>query len=138
PAGTVASLFAEQVRRAPDATAVVCDEVELSYADLEVRANRLAHRLIRLGVRSEDRVGVLLDRSAAQVIAVLAVVKAGGAYLPLDLRAPADRMRLVLAEAGVSVLLTDAAWEPTAHTVHSGHDLVVGADAPPDGSTDPP
>jgi len=99
PSGTVSSLFAEQVRRTPQAVAVVTDDVSLSYAELDARANRLAHLLIRLGVGPEGRVGVLVERSAELVVAVLGVVKAGGAYLPVDVRAPVERMRLVLAQA---------------------------------------
>ncbi|MGH4020308.1 MAG: amino acid adenylation domain-containing protein, partial [Pseudonocardiaceae bacterium] len=128
PAGTVSSLFAEQVRRTPQHTAVVCDECALSYSELDGRANRLAHRLVGLGVRLEDRVGVLAERSVELVVAVLAIVKAGGAYLPLDIRAPADRMRLVLAEAGASVLITDRVWRTTAESVHAGRVLVVNDD----------
>ncbi|MGH4018511.1 MAG: amino acid adenylation domain-containing protein, partial [Pseudonocardiaceae bacterium] len=129
PSGTVSSLFAEQVRCTPEDTAVVCGEVELSYSELDARANRLAHRLVGLGVRPEGRVGVLVDRSVELVVAVLGVVKAGGAYLPVDVRAPVERMRLVLAEAGASVLLTDRAWEPTARAAHGGQCVVVDAEA---------
>nr|QEO73980.1 AMP-dependent synthetase and ligase [uncultured bacterium] len=128
PAGTVPERFAAQVRQAPDAVAVVAGEVSLTYAELDARANGLAHRLIGLGVRPEDRVGVLMDRSAEQVVAVLAVAKAGGAYLPVDVRAPAERMRLVLAQASTAVLLTDGQWEPIAQAVHTGHLVVVDAE----------
>ncbi|WP_425444405.1 amino acid adenylation domain-containing protein [Saccharothrix carnea] len=127
PEGTVASLFAEQADRAPDATAVVADGVSLTYAELEVRANRLAHRLVDLGVRPEHCVGVLLERSADLVVAVLAVTKAGGAYLPLDVRAPAERMRLMLDQARTTVLLTDERWRGTASEVHAGHVVLVDA-----------
>ncbi|MCA1681713.1 MAG: amino acid adenylation domain-containing protein, partial [Actinobacteria bacterium] len=130
PAGTVASLFAEQVGRSPHATAVVTDEVSLSYAELDARANRLAHRLVRFGVQPECSVGLLMERSVDLVVAELAVVKAGGAYLPLDVRAPAPRMRLLLAEAGASVLLTDHLWQATAQEIHGGHTILVDADAP--------
>ena len=139
PAGTVAGLFAAQVRRAPGAAALVADGIELSYAELDARANALAHRLVALGVGVEDRVGVLVERSPDLVVAVLAVVKAGGAYVPIDVRAPAERMRLVLAEAGASVLLTDRTWEPTGATVHSGPVVVVGGESSPGSlSTEPP
>ncbi|MFD9739332.1 amino acid adenylation domain-containing protein [Umezawaea sp. NPDC059074] len=122
---TVVGLFAEQADRTPDAIAVVAGGTSLSYSDLDARANRMAHRLIALGVRPEDRVGLLLRRSADLVVAVLAVLKAGGAYLPLDLRAPADRMRLVLAQAGATVLLTDIEWESTAREAHDDHVVVL-------------
>ena len=124
-AGTVGSLFADQVRQAPEAVAVTCGAVELSYAELDTAAARLARRLIELGVRAEDRVGVLAERSAELVVAVLAVVKAGAAYLPLDVRAPAERMRRVLAEAGAAVVLTDRTWGHAARAAHRGHVAVV-------------
>ena len=130
PAGTVPGLFAVQARRTPDATAVACGAAGLTYRELAERSDRLAAHLIRLGVRAEDRVGLLMERSVEQVVAILAVLKAGGAYLPLDTRAPVDRMRLVLAEAGAGVVITDEDWAPIAREVHSGH-LVVGEDGPP-------
>ncbi len=125
PAGTVASLFAEQVRRTPDAVAVTGDGIALGYAELDARANRMAHLLIALGVRPEDRVGVLMERSVELVVAVLGVSKAGGAYLPLDVRAPAERMRLVLEQAGATVLVADRSWERPARRVHSGQTVVL-------------
>ncbi|HEY9417978.1 MAG TPA: amino acid adenylation domain-containing protein, partial [Pseudonocardia sp.] len=124
PAGTVASLFADQVLRTPDQTAVVFGEVELSYAELDARANRVAGRLVQLGVRPEDRVGLLMNRSVDSVIAVLAAVKTGACYVPVDLRAPLERVRLVFGEADVSVVLTDRTWQSTAASVHGG-ELVV-------------
>ncbi|WP_370937945.1 non-ribosomal peptide synthase/polyketide synthase [Amycolatopsis sp. cg13] len=122
-AGTVPELFDRCAEQSPDAPAVVCGDTSLSYAELQARANRLARHLIRRGVRPEERVGVLLDRSANLVVAVLAILKAGAAYLPLDLRAPADRLRRVL--DGVSLVLTDDTWHDTAVTVHKGTSLVV-------------
>ena len=128
PVGTVASLFAEQVQRTPDATAVVTNDVTLSYGELDERANRLAHRLVRLGVGPECPVGLLVERSVDLVVAELAVVKAGGAYVPLDVRAPVSRMRFLLAETTASVLLTDRMWEARAREVHGGDLIVVDAD----------
>ncbi|HKN56036.1 MAG TPA: amino acid adenylation domain-containing protein, partial [Amycolatopsis sp.] len=127
PAGTVPGLFDAQAARQPGAAAVTCGEVRLTYRELQRKADGLAARLVRLGVRPEDRVGVLMDRSADLVVAVLAILKSGGAYLPVDLRAPADRMRLIL--GGTSILVTDDRWYETATTVHSGQTLVV-ADEP--------
>ncbi|QMV12148.1 non-ribosomal peptide synthetase [Streptomyces lincolnensis] len=91
----------------PDATAVVHGERSISYRELSRRANRLAHRLLSLGVRPEDRVAVLVSRSDDLIVALLAVLKAGGAYVGLDPRAPAARTRRILAETGAAVLLTD-------------------------------
>ncbi|MFD1148473.1 AMP-binding protein, partial [Saccharothrix hoggarensis] len=127
-APTIVDLFAEQVRGTPDGVAVVAQGVECSYAELDARADRLARRLLRLGVRPEQCVGVLADRSADLVAALLAVVRAGGAYVPLDTRAPAGRMTAVLTGAGVSVLVTDRAWRATAERVHGGHLVVIEDD----------
>jgi amino acid adenylation domain-containing protein/non-ribosomal peptide synthase protein (TIGR01720 family) len=126
PPATVSSLFTEQASRTPQATALTSDAGSLSYAELDSRANQLAHRLIHLGVRAEDLVGVLMERSIDVVVAELAVVKAGGAYVPVDVRAPVDRMRAML--AGVSVLLVDQRWESTAADVYSGHCIAVDGD----------
>jgi amino acid adenylation domain-containing protein/non-ribosomal peptide synthase protein (TIGR01720 family) len=127
PAATVTDVFAEQLSRSATAVAVVCGEQELTYAQLDAAAGRLAARLAGLGMSAEDRVGILAERSAELVIAVLAVVKAGGAYLPLDVRAPADRMRLVMAEADARIVLTDQTWESPARDIHQGHTVVVDA-----------
>ncbi|HEU5476173.1 MAG TPA: non-ribosomal peptide synthase/polyketide synthase [Actinophytocola sp.] len=138
PAGTVAELFAERVRRNPDATALIADEESLTYAELNAQANRLAHLLIRLGARPEHAVGLLMERSVDLVVAELAIVKAGGAYVPLDVRAPAGRMRTLLRETGASVLLTDRAWQSVAHEIHSGHVVSADGDQLPAGpDTDP-
>lgn len=114
PEGTVAELFAAQVRRTPDATALDAGDTRLTYRELDARTDALARRLAGLGVRPETPVGVLMDRSAALVVAQLALVKAGGVYVPLDGRAPRERLRQVLAETTAGLVLTDAAWEETA------------------------
>ncbi|GLY50357.1 non-ribosomal peptide synthetase [Lentzea sp. NBRC 102530] len=128
---TVVGLFAEQVRRTPGAVAVLTDDGELTYAELDARSDRLAGSLLRLGVRPEQPVGVLVERSAGLVAGVLAVLKAGGAYVPLDARAPDERMVTVLAEAGVSVLLTDETWKGVAERVHGGPVLLVDDEGDP-------
>ncbi|HXL87715.1 MAG TPA: amino acid adenylation domain-containing protein, partial [Streptosporangiaceae bacterium] len=143
--GLIGELFAAQAARTPHAPAVIFDGGQLRYAELEAAANRLAGRLAGLGVGREDRVGVLAERSAEQVIAVLAVVKAGAAYLPLDTRAPAERMRLLLAEAGARAVLCDQAWHDTAAGLGQGRSLLVdaaelltgGPAAPPPVTADP-
>ncbi|PSL53321.1 non-ribosomal peptide synthase protein (TIGR01720 family)/amino acid adenylation domain-containing protein [Saccharothrix carnea] len=127
PAATIADAFAEWVERTPGETAAVAGEVVLTYAELDARANRIAHRLIRLGTRVEDPVALLVERSVDLVVAELAVVKAGGAYVPLDARAPAERLRVLLADTGARVVLTDRAWQATAADVHDGHVLVLDA-----------
>ncbi|RSS72244.1 non-ribosomal peptide synthetase, partial [Streptomyces sp. WAC06614] len=105
----VTALFADMVAWAPATEAVVSDEGTLSYWDLDARANRLAHRLIAAGVRPEDRVALLMERSPDLVAALLGVLKAGGAYVPLDPRFPQARMRHILAETGATVLVADSA-----------------------------
>ncbi|MGI5499875.1 non-ribosomal peptide synthase/polyketide synthase [Lentzea sp. CA-135723] len=133
--GTIPGLFAAQASRMPGAPAVIEGDVVLTYADLDSRANGLAHRLIDLGVAPEDPVGLLVERSGGLVVAELAVAKAGGAYLPLDGRAPAARLRKVLSTSGVGVVVTDPANEALARSVHNGQVVVLG-DADP-GAADP-
>jgi len=125
---TLPELFQAQVVRAPDAPAVITAVTSLSYAELDARANRLAHRLMRLGIGTEYPVALLMEHSVDLVVAELAVVKAGGAYLPLDVRAPASRMRLLLAETAASVVLTDRRWEVRAREIHPREIILVDAD----------
>src|SRR5262249_8522815 len=99
-------LFEEQAALIPDDIAVVCQQEEVSYRELNVRANVLAHHLIGLGVGPETRVGVLMKRSVEMIVALLGVLKAGAAYLPIDPSAPPERIDFMLADAGVCVLLT--------------------------------
>jgi amino acid adenylation domain-containing protein/non-ribosomal peptide synthase protein (TIGR01720 family) len=122
---TITEVFAGQVRRCPEAPAVACGDKVLSYAGLDAAASRLAGQLARAGVRPEQPVAILMSRSAGLVVAELAIVRSGGAYLPLDVRAPAGRMRAVLAEAGATVLLTDAQWQDVARQAHDGELLVL-------------
>ncbi|MDI4099876.1 AMP-binding protein, partial [Pseudomonas aeruginosa] len=83
---------AERARMAPDAVAVIFDEEKLTYAELDNRANRLAHALIARGVGPEVRVAIAMQRSAEIMVAFLAVLKAGGAYVPLDIEYPRERL----------------------------------------------
>ncbi|HTQ79061.1 MAG TPA: amino acid adenylation domain-containing protein, partial [Thermoanaerobaculia bacterium] len=103
---SVLPLFAEVVERQPGAPAVLWEGGELAYEELERRANRLAHRLRALGVGLETVVGLALANGADFTTAVLAVWKAGGAYLPLDPRLPAERLSLLLADSGAAVVIT--------------------------------
>ncbi|HEU0300184.1 MAG TPA: condensation domain-containing protein, partial [Longimicrobium sp.] len=107
PADTcIHELFEAQVERTPDAVAVVFEEQELTYRELNERANRLAHFLVGRGVGPDVRVGVCLERTHEMVVSLLGVLKAGGAYVPLDPGYPAERLAFTLADSGVAVLLT--------------------------------
>ena len=99
-------LFEAQVERTPDAVAVLFAEQQLSYGELNRRANQLAHYLRRLGVGPEVLVGVLLERSVEMIVALLGILKAGGAFVPLDPSYPQERIAFMLADAGVGALLT--------------------------------
>ena len=99
-------LFEEQAERTPEAVAVVCDEEQLSYGEVNERANRLAHYLRQKGVGPEVPVGLLLERSAGMIISVLAVLKAGGYYVPLDPSSPAERLSFMLADVGMPLVIT--------------------------------
>jgi amino acid adenylation domain-containing protein len=99
-----------RARDRPRATALVLGETRLTYAELNARSNRLAHRLIALGVRPEACVGIVAERSIEMVVALLAVMKAGGAYVPLDPELPAERLEQMIRDAAVQVLLTQERW----------------------------
>ncbi len=103
---SIQGVFEEQVRRTPDAVAVVTEGDQLTYAELNRHANRLAHHLAGFGVRAGTAVGVYMERSVDIVIAQLAVLKSGGVYVPLDPEYPLQRLSLLAADAGISVLLT--------------------------------
>jgi amino acid adenylation domain-containing protein len=104
--------FEAQVERTPGAAALVFEDETLSYADLNERANRLAHHLRALGVGPDARVGICVERGPGMVVGVLAVLKAGGAYLPLDPAYPAERLRYMLEDGAPAALLTEPALRP--------------------------
>ncbi len=107
PAEALHVLFERQAARTPERVALVDEREELTYAQLEARANRLAHHLIARGLGPEARVGVCLGRSASMVVGVLGVLKAGAGYLPLDPAYPPSRLAFMLEDGGVEVLLTE-------------------------------
>ncbi|KAG0323182.1 hypothetical protein BGZ97_012340, partial [Linnemannia gamsii] len=102
-------VFEAQVERTPQATALAYNDKLLNYAELNARANRLAHQLIELGVQPDARVAICVERSSAMVIGLLAILKAGGAYVPLDPAYPSERLMHILADAAPTILLADAA-----------------------------
>uniref|UniRef100_UPI000561F610 AMP-binding protein n=1 Tax=Streptomyces bicolor TaxID=66874 RepID=UPI000561F610 len=97
------------VLRSPDGVAVRCAGRELSYRELDERANQLAHRLLGLGVGPEAPVAVLMERSVDLVVALLAAMKAGAFYLPLHSGYPLERMQWIVDETSAPVLLADTA-----------------------------
>jgi amino acid adenylation domain-containing protein len=106
PTETLHGLFAARAARSPEAVAAVCEDASLTYAELDAGANRLARFLVGLGVRPGDLVGLCLERSLDLVTAVLGVLKAGAAYLPLDPSHPKERLAFALEDSRVAVLLT--------------------------------
>jgi amino acid adenylation domain-containing protein/non-ribosomal peptide synthase protein (TIGR01720 family) len=105
---TIVDLFEQQVDQTPEAIAVVFEDQALTYQELNIKANQLAHYLHSLGVKPEVLVGIFLERSLEMVIGLLGILKAGGAYLPLDPAYPAARLAFMLEDAGVPVLLTQS------------------------------
>ncbi|HET6709995.1 amino acid adenylation domain-containing protein [Amycolatopsis sp.] len=136
---TVPGLIAEQVRRRPDAIAVSDGGDVLTYAELEVRANRLARYLLELGVAVETPVGVAIERGPDLAVAAFAVHKAGGVYVPLDPAYPADRLALMIEETRPPVVLTTGRLAPafdgvparTVRLVHDRPEIRRQPDGPP-------
>jgi amino acid adenylation domain-containing protein/FkbM family methyltransferase len=100
-------LFEKQALKSPDRTAVVYRDERLSYGELNRQANQLGHYLSERGVKAETCVGILLSRSVEMIVAILGVLKAGGAFVTLDESLPAERLALMLDDAGVKILLTE-------------------------------
>ena len=103
---TVHELFAEQAARRPQAVAVSLGAERLTYGELDARANRLAHHLLRLGIGPEVPVGLYLDRSLERVVALVAILKSGGVYVPIELGSPRRRLTFILAQTGATIVLT--------------------------------
>src|SRR5262249_13171217 len=103
--GLIHRQFERQAAARPDAVAVECAGVALTYRELNQRANRLAHYLIRVGVGPDMPVGICAERSLDLIVALLAVLKAGGAYLPLDPTFPRERLQFLLDDTRTTVIL---------------------------------
>ncbi len=108
-------LFEAQAAMQPRAVACLFEDEQLTYDELNRRANRLAHQLIVLGVVPETRVAVLLERSIEMIVGVLGIVKAGGAYVPLDPAWPAERLEWILSSLNIGCLLTQSSAQRTVH-----------------------
>ena len=117
----VHELFELQVERTPEAIAVIFEDQELSYTELNARANQLARELRARGVGPEVLVGILMQRSIEMVVALLGVLKAGGGYVPLDLSYPEERLAFIINDAGVSLVLTQQ--DVTEIAAHSKENL---------------
>ena len=104
----VHQLIEAQAATRPEALALMFDHMQFTYADLNQRANRLAHRLRELGVGPEVRVGLAVERSPQMIIGLLAILKAGGAYMPLDPAYPAERLSYLMQDSGIALLLSQS------------------------------
>ena len=121
PSVSIPVLFAAQVARAPEAVAITCGQRSWTYRDLDEAANRLAHLLADQGAGPGERVALLLSRSAEAIVAILAVLKTGAAYLPIDPAHPAARMEFVVADAAPMAAITTAELADRL----DGHELLV-------------
>ena len=107
----IPQLFEEQVNKNPDAIALSFEEEKLTYQEINIQANKLAHYLQKLGVKPEVKVGICVERSPLMVIGLLAILKAGGAYIPLDPAYPQERLNFILEDAQISILLSRQSQE---------------------------
>lgn len=105
--GCIHQLFEAQVKRTPNAIAVSGGEKSLTYAELNERANRVAHHLIDLGVKPETLVGIFLKRTEEVLVCIIGILKAGGVYVPIDTAQPAQRIRVILDDGGIKIVLTN-------------------------------
>ncbi|MGE8146099.1 amino acid adenylation domain-containing protein [Pseudomonas frederiksbergensis] len=108
---TIHQLFEAQAEAQPDAIAVVFDGEQLSYAELNRQANQMAHHLIGLGIRPDDRVAICVERGAEMLVGLLAILKSGAGYVPLDPAYPAERLAYMLTDSTPAVLLTQRALQ---------------------------
>ncbi|MEM7585289.1 MAG: amino acid adenylation domain-containing protein, partial [Acidobacteriota bacterium] len=108
------ALFDRQAARTPDALALIFGRLTVTYGGLQQQANRLAHLLQARGVRAGGRVGLAIERSVDLVVAMLATLKAGAAYVPLDAAYPPDRLQFMMADSGIQVILSSGPIEPLA------------------------
>ncbi|WP_405974467.1 amino acid adenylation domain-containing protein [Streptomyces sp. NBC_00988] len=121
--------FEEQAARTPDAVAIVFGDEQLTYRELNERANRIAHLLRALGTQPDSLVGVCLERSLDLIPALLGVLKSGGAYLPLDPANPADRLGYILEDAGAPLLITHSALGDRLPSGYDGTRVLLDSDS---------
>jgi amino acid adenylation domain-containing protein/non-ribosomal peptide synthase protein (TIGR01720 family) len=116
--GLILGLFEQQAQRTPENRALIFSGHCLNYWELNQRANQVAHQLLALGLKKEERVGILLERSHKTIIAFLGILKAGGAYVPLDTSFPPERLLTQLSDARVRLVLTEASSAAPLSTAH--------------------
>ena len=121
-------LFEEQVERTPDALAVVFEDQQLSYRELNIRANQVAHYIRKMGVGPEVLVGICIERCLEMIVGLLGILKAGGAYVPLDPAYPQARLAFMLEDTNISVLLTQASLT-SALPEHSSRTVCLDTDS---------
>src|SRR5205814_10304091 len=109
---TIVTLFESAVEKYPERIAVSFCGSDLSYRDLNRRANQLAHRLVRMGVRSETFVGICAERSVEMIVGILAILKAGAAYVPFDATYPAERIDFMIEDTKSPIILTQKKLAP--------------------------
>lgn len=114
PSTSLAALFAQRVSEHPDRIAVSCRDEQLTYAQLDIQASRLARRLLQSGIRSEQGVALLMERSLSLAVSILAVAKAGGFYVPLRTSDPADRWQHIVSESGAKMAIVDERYRHAA------------------------
>ena len=119
---TASALFERQVDKTPDLPAVVSADARLTYAELDAAANRLAHYLRSKNIGLEDRVGIMLERGIEMVTAVLAVLKCGAVYVPLDAGYPAERLAYMIEDASPELILTQTKLEERSAMDGGGRD----------------
>jgi amino acid adenylation domain-containing protein/non-ribosomal peptide synthase protein (TIGR01720 family) len=118
--GSIPERFAAQVARTPREPALVWRDETLSYSEVAAQANRLAHHLREAGVGEESPVAILLEKSASAVVAILAVVAAGGSWVPLSPDHPADRLAFILEDTGAPVIVTESRWRHVLPALQAG------------------
>ena len=105
---TIHQLFEEQVKKSPNNVALVCENDKMSYSELNIKSNQLAYTLRRKGVKPDSIVGIMVERSFEMIIGILGILKAGGAYVPIDPEYPEERIKFMLKDSGMKILLTQS------------------------------
>ena len=124
---TIPNLFEQQAYATPDALALVYEDQQLSYAEVNSQANQISHLLIDRGVKAEHMVALLMDRSLELLICILAILKAGGAYIPLDPKHPRERLKTIIDDAEPKLLLISGKYQAMATDVFAEPILEIKA-----------